>query len=368
MKDEIYIKRCLDLARLARGYVSPNPIVGAVIVYKNKIIGEGFHQKVGTAHAEINAINSVVDKSLLSKATIYVSLEPCHHYGRTPPCVDSLLKHQFPRVVISVTDPNPKVMGKSIQKLKAQGVAVTTYVLEKEGRARINFFLAHFEQKRPYIILKYAKSSNHVFGVSNQQVWITNPYTKRLVHRWRSEVAAILVATNTALIDNPKLNNRLYYGNTPIRVLLDRQLRVEQQAHLLNDGLPTIVVTDTKQDPVKASNPACEYLYLTFDDSLLDQLMHALHKRGIDSIIIEGGANLLKSFIQKGLWDEARILTGPIVIDSKEAILAPIIKGHLKERLQVGDNQLEIIENYSEQRSENREPVEPPGRIETSSC
>ena len=345
MRDELYIKRCFDLSRLARGYVAPNPIVGAVIVYKDKIIGEGFHQKVGTAHAEINAINSVADKSLLNQSTIYVSLEPCHHYGRTPPCVDSLLQYQFPRVVISVTDPNPKVMGKSIQKLQAQGVEVATYVLEEEGRNRINFFLSHFENQRPYIILKYAKSSNNVFGVMNEQVWITNPYVKRLVHRWRSEVAAILVATNTAIVDNPKLNNRLYFGSTPIRVLLDRHLKVSGASNLLSDGLPTIVVTDKSNQFIEKENIAVEYLRLTFDDSLLEQLMKALHKRGVDSIIIEGGAALLNSFIQKGLWDEARILTGPVIINNKEGIPAPKITGQLKQTMQVGDNQLEIILN-----------------------
>jgi len=206
--DIMYINRCFDLARLGRGAVTPNPIVGAVIVYKGKIIGEGYHQCFGEAHAEINAINSVEDKTVLSQSTIYVSLEPCHHYGKTPPCVDSLLSYKFKKVVISVTDPNPRVMGKSIQKLKSNGIEVVTHVLEKAGRRQNAYFLSNFERKRPYVVLKYAQSANQVFGVSDKQVWISNVYTKRLVHRWRSELAAIIVATNTALADNPKLDNR----------------------------------------------------------------------------------------------------------------------------------------------------------------
>jgi len=339
----MYIKRCFDLSRLGRGTVTPNPVVGAVIVYNGKIIGEGFHKQVGEAHAEINAINSVKDKSLLSQSTIYVSLEPCHHYGKTPPCVDSLLRYKFAKVVISVTDPNPRVMGKSIQKLKTNGIKVVTHVLEKEGRSQNAFFLSNFERKRPYVVLKYAQSANQVFGVSEQQVWISNAYTKRLVHRWRSEIGAIIVATNTALADNPKLNNRLYFGKSPLRILLDRQLRVPTSTHLLSDDSPTIIITE-KAKPLNAGNN-CEYLNLPFDEQLLTQLLTVLYDRGIDALLVEGGAGLLQSFIKEDLWDEARILTGPAVITEAHTIPAPKICGKLVNHFMIGDNKLEVFRN-----------------------
>ena len=345
--DIIYIKRCFDLARLGRGTVTPNPIVGAVIVYEGKIIGEGFHKQVGAAHAEINAINSVQDKALLSQSTIYVSLEPCHHYGKTPPCVDSLLRYKFAKVVISVTDPNPRVMGKSIQKLKANGIEVVTHVLEKEGRTQNAFFLSNFEHKRPYIILKYAQSANQIFGIADQQVWVSNAYTKRLVHRWRSEIGAILVATNTALADNPKLDNRYYFGKAPIRILLDRQLRVPTTTHLLSDNNPTIIITE-KEKPLNAGNN-CEYINLPFDKLLLTQLADILYQKGVDALLVEGGAGLLRSFIKENFWDEARILTGPAVITGDNLIPAPRLSGQLVNRFKIGDNQLDIL------RSENRE-------------
>ena len=347
----MYIKRCFDLARLGRGTVTPNPVVGAVIVYDGKIIGEGFHKQVGEAHAEINAINSVKDKTLLSQSTIYVSLEPCHHYGKTPPCVDSLLRYKFTKVVISVTDPNPRVMGKSIQKLKASGIEVATHVLEKEGRTQNAFFLSNFERKRPYIVLKYAQSANQIFGVSDQQVWISNAYTKRLVHRWRSEIGAIIVATNTALADNPKLDNRFYFGKSPVRILLDRQLRVPTSTHLLSDDNPTIIITEQAK-PLKTGNN-CEYLNLPFDEQLLTQLLAILYERGIDALLVEGGAGLHQSFIKEDLWDEARILTDPALITGDNLIPAPRLSGKLVNRFKIGDNRLDILRR--EARVESRE-------------
>ena len=321
--------------------MTPNPIVGAVIVYKGTIIGEGYHKRLGEAHAEINAINSVEDKALLSQSTIYVSLEPCHHYGKTPPCVDSLLRHKFEKVVISVTDPNPKVMGKSIQKLKSNGIEVVTHILEEEGRRQNAFFLSNFERKRPYIVLKYAQSANQIFGVSDRQVWISNVYTRRLVHRWRSELAAIIVATNTALADNPKLDNRFYFGKAPVRILLDRQLRVPITAHLLSDDRPTIIVTE-KAKPLNAGNN-CEYLNLPFDNQLLTQLLAVLYEKRLDGLLVEGGAGLHQSFIKENLWDEARILTGPALITGDNLIPAPRLSGKLVNRFTIGDNQLDIL-------------------------
>ncbi len=341
--NNIYIKRCFDLARLGSGKVSPNPLVGAVIVYKDKIIGEGYHAYFGGPHAEVNAIASVKDKELLSKSTIYVSLEPCHHHGKTPPCVDALLRHRFMNVVISVTDPNPKVMGKSIEKLKAHKVIVKTHVLEDKGKQVTSFFLTTFLKKRPYIILKYAKSSNNMIGVSDRQIWITNPYAKRLVHKWRGDVSAIMVGTNTALIDNPQLNNRLYFGTSPLRIVLDRRLKLSTTSNLLSDGLPSLLVTEQVKFP--ANNANCEYLSLPFDDNLLDNILSNLHDKGLDSLIVEGGAGLLNSFIEKDLWDEARVFTGNNPIIGKNAIPAPVLGGNLVQTLQLGNNHLEQIFN-----------------------
>lgn len=343
MNDINYIQRCFDIARLGSGSVSPNPLVGAVIVYNNRIIGEGYHAYFGGPHAEVNAIASVKDKELLGHSTIYVSLEPCHHHGKTPPCVDALLRCKFKNVVISVTDPNPQVMGKSIKKLQAHQVAVKTHVLAEQGKRVTSFFLTTFLKKRPYIILKYAKSSNNMIGASDRQIWITNPYVKRLVHKWRGDASAIMVGTNTALIDNPQLNNRLYFGNSPLRIVLDRQLKLKASSNLLSDGLPSLIVTEQVNNPTDNSN--CEYLNLPFDDNLIENILSNLHNRGLDSLIVEGGAGLLNSFIEKNLWDEARVLTGnnPITVDN--AVPAPILGGEIIQSLQLGNNRLEQIFN-----------------------
>lgn len=343
--NDVYIQRCFDLARLGHGEVSPNPLVGAVIVHKDRIIGEGYHAYFGGPHAEINAIASVKDKNLLSDATIYVSLEPCHHHGKTPPCVDALLRNKFKNVVISVTDPNPQVMGKSIKKLKAHQVAVETHILEEKGKQVTSYFLTSFLKKRPYIILKYAKSSNNMLGGSDRQIWITNPYVKRLVHKWRGDVSAIMVGTNTALIDNPQLNNRLYFGNSPLRIVLDRQLKLAPSSNLLSDGLPSLVITEQENGSInKAAN--CEYLSLRFDEKLLTNILSYLDGKGLTSLIVEGGAGLLNSFIEKNLWDEARVFTGNDPIKGDNAIPAPQIEGHLAQTMQLGNNRLEQFFNH----------------------
>lgn len=342
--NKTYIQRCFDLACLGHGKVSPNPLVGAVIVYKDRIIGEGYHAYFGGPHAEVNAINSVKDKTLLSQATIYVSLEPCHHHGKTPPCVDALLRNKFMNVVISVTDPNPSVMGKSIKKLKAHKVTVKTHVLEEQGKQVTSYFLTSFVKKRPYIILKYAKSSNNMIGVSDQQIWITNPYVKRLVHKWRGEVSAIMVGTNTALIDNPRLNNRLYFGSSPLRIALDRQLKLTSESNLLSDGLSSLIITEQEQFPVNKSTN-CEYLRLPFDSHLLDNILSYLNDEGLTSLIVEGGAGLLNSFMEKNLWDEARVFTGNEPVIGDNAIPAPLLGGHIAQTLQIGNNRLEQFFN-----------------------
>jgi len=213
---QLCIQRCFDLANLAAGKVAPNPRVGAVITYQHKIIGEGFHQFPGGPHAEVNAINSLKSKDILTKCSIYVSLEPCNNFGKTPPCVDTILKHKIPRVFISMIDANPSTMGQSITKLKAAGVNVEVNILKDKGKKVTQGFFSSIEKNRPHIILKYAQSANKKIGIKGEQVWISNPITKRLTHKWRSEINAIIVGSNTLKIDNPQLNNRLYSSLIPI--------------------------------------------------------------------------------------------------------------------------------------------------------
>lgn len=305
------MERCFQLAQLGLGKVKTNPMVGSVIVYQGKIIGEGYHKKYGFAHAEVNAINSVrpENKSLLSKSTIYVSLEPCFHFGKTPPCVNLLLKHKIPKVVISCIDPNPKVGGKSVEKLRQHGVEVITEILERKGRQVARRFFTRMEKKRPYIILKYAQSQDGYLGKPNEQVWITNALSKRLTHRWRSEEAAILVGTNTAAIDNPQLTNRLWTGASPLRVVLDKTLRLPKTLRLFDGQHPTLVFTEKPC----SNQPNVQYHTIDFSMGIaeqLRQLLTILYKMKIGSIIVEGGTQLLESFIQQDMWDEARIFVG----------------------------------------------------------
>lgn len=339
----LYIKRCLDIARLGRGRVAPNPIVGSVIVHNGRILSEGYHQQVGGAHAEIEALNKVKDKTLLKEASIYVSLEPCFHYGRTPPCVDSLLSYGFKEVVICLVDPDDRVMGKSIQKLKKNGVAVSVGHLKEEGARRNQFFICRIQKQRPYVILKYAQTSNHVFSYKDQQFWISNPYAKRLTHRWRSEVAAILVGTHTALVDNPRLDNRLYFGKSPLRIVLDRTLRINSQSHLYNLELPTLVLTETT--PKKKLGKFVETIVMSFDNDLLSNLLQILYQKDIESLLVEGGVYTLNNFIAQNLWDEARVfssITTTAPKDSSQPILAPYLPVAPAEKYQLDDNYLEV--------------------------
>lgn len=304
--DEQYMRRCFELAVLGKGSEGTNPLVGAVIVHDNQIIGEGWHQKYGGPHAEVNAVNNVKasNRHLLPESTLYVNLEPCFHHGKTPPCVDLVIREKMKRVVISCMDVDTRVCGRSISKLKQLGIQVDIGILEKEGKHLIRRFTTYHEKKRPYIILKWAQSQDGFIGKENEQVWLTGKNSKTLVHKWRAEESAILVGTNTALVDNPKLTNRLYPGNPPLRIVLDRRARLSQNANLLDGTVPTLYITE--QD---LNINGVDVLQLTFDDLLLQNLLKHLHQRKIKSLIVEGGAELLSSFIQKDLWDEARIFT-----------------------------------------------------------
>ncbi len=340
---QLCIQRCFDLASLAAGKVAPNPRVGAVITYKDKIIGEGFHQYYGGPHAEINAINSLKNKALLSKSSIYVSLEPCNNFGKTPPCVDTILKYKIPKVFISIIDINPSTMGKSVEKLKAAGVAVEVNILKKKGKKITQGFFSSIEKNRPHIILKYAQSANHKIGVIGQQIWISNPMTKRLTHKWRSEINAIMVGSNTLKIDNPQLNNRLYFGPSPVKLLLKRDGKIPANTAALHTTGKNIIIS--QPNAAKVNFPNTNQWFLPFDDSLLTNILHRLKNEGLNSLLVEGGSTLLHHFINQNLWDEARIFTSSTIINHPNSIDAPSPKGQLINTYQIGDNTLRVIDN-----------------------
>ena len=308
MVHETYMHRCLQLAKQGAGNVAPNPMVGSVLVYKNLIIGEGYHQKYGQAHAEVNCINSVskANKSLICKSTLYVSLEPCAHFGKTPPCADLIIKNSIPNVVIACRDSYGEVDGKGIQKLQQAGINVTVGILEKEALELNKRFFTFHTKKRPYIILKWAQSidakiANEDFGA----VKISADVTNRLVHKWRSEEAAIMVGTNTALQDDPSLTTRLWQGNDAIRIVIDRQLKLPSTLHIFDGTVKTIVFNDVKNDTING----VQYYKISSEENQIPEILHALYKLNIQSLLVEGGTKLLQSFIDSNFWDEARVIT-----------------------------------------------------------
>ena len=339
-----YIKRCIQLAKNGLGTTYPNPMVGSVIVYNDQIIGEGWHRKSGEPHAEVNAINSVKDKSLLAKATIYVSLEPCSHFGKTPPCCDLIIKHKIPNVVVGTIDPNSKVAGTGIQRLIESGANVTFGVLEKECHELNKRFFAFHQKKRPYIILKWAESQDGFIAPLTKEkiepVWISNEFSRQLVHKWRTEEQAILVGTKTVLDDNPKLDVRDWKGENPIRIVLDRTGKIPNDFFIKDGKTKTIIITE--QENVTSSEN-CIYENAIFDNKLTKVIVTILYKYGIQSIIIEGGKQTLQSFIEDNLWDEARVFIGNIHLRS--GLKAPIINGNFQTRNLI-DDQLKLFYNY----------------------
>ena len=339
-----YIKRCIQLAKNGLGTTYPNPLVGSVIVYKNQIIGEGWHRKSGEPHAEVNAINSVKDKSLLAKATIYVSLEPCSHFGKTPPCCDLIIKHKIPNVVMGTIDPNSKVAGSGIKRLIDNGVNVTVGVLEKECNELNKRFFTFHQKKRPYIILKWAESQDGFIAPltkdKKEPVWISNEFSRQLVHKWRTEEQAILVGTKTVLDDNPKLNVRDWKGENPIRIVLDRTGKIPNDFFIKDEKTKTIIITE--QENLRSSeNCICENAI--FDTKLTRTIANILYNYGIQSIVVEGGKQTLQSFIEDNLWDEARVFIGNIHL--KSGLKAPIINGNFQIR-NIKDDQLKLFYNY----------------------
>jgi len=339
------MRRAFDLARLAEGNAAPNPMVGAVVVFQNRIIGEGYFRAYGVdhAHAEVNAIGNIKeeDKKYLPQSEIYVSLEPCNFFGKTPPCTGLILKSKIPRVIISTIDKTPQVSGNGIEFLRKNGVEVFTQVFEKEGDELVKYRTNFVETKSPYVILKYAKSKDGFIGKDNETVWITNSFSKRLVHKWRKEINAILIGTNTAQLDNPKLTNRLYFGKNPLRIVLDRKKKLSEGLHLFSDGNPTWYITENSPRIFSQKNITNQVI--DFDKNFLPTLLERLHENKIASLFVEGGAQLLKSFIDQNLWNEARVFVGEKYLNT--GIPAPIIKGNLQQKFQIENDELLILKN-----------------------
>jgi diaminohydroxyphosphoribosylaminopyrimidine deaminase / 5-amino-6-(5-phosphoribosylamino)uracil reductase len=334
--DEVYMRRVFQLARLGKGSVSPNPLVGCIIVRKGQIIGEGWHRKYGEAHAEVNAIDSVTDKNQLIDGTVFVNLEPCSHFGKTPPCADLLVKHKVKRVVISNLDTNPLVSGGGVRKLREAGIEVVTGILANEGRHLNRRFFTYMEQKRPYIILKWAQTSDGFIARANyDSKWISNEYSRQVVHKWRAHEDAILVGNRTAAHDNPSLTVRDWTGRNPLRVVIDRFLKLDDHLNLFDGSQKTFCYNLLKHE--EHSN--LSLIRVDENDFLLDMLHH-LWQNKIQSLIVEGGTTMLNLFLQNNLWDEARVFISPR--NFHKGIAAPLIHGQTIRRHQLGDDALEI--------------------------
>ena len=329
---EIHIKRCLKIAKNGLGSTRPNPMVGAIIVCDDKVIGEGFTSPYGQSHAEVNAINAVKNKALLKKSTLYVTLEPCSHHGKTPPCSDLIISHNIPKVVIGCIDDNPQVVGKGIAKLKASGCEVIVGVLENECKIHHKRFFTFHNKKRPYIILKWAETKDGFIAPKTKDkqkpIWITNRYSRQLVHKWRSEEQVILVGTNTVIEDNPSLTVRDWTGDNPTRIVIDKSLKLNSELKLFDNAAKTISISNKEID---------------FKKNISKQICDLLFKENINSIIIEGGSKTLQTFIDEGLWDEARVFVG--LTEFKEGVKAPQFKGKLASEQSILDDSLKVYLN-----------------------
>ena len=329
---EFYIQRCLQIARKGLGMTRPNPMVGSLIVHDNVIIGEGFTSPYGGNHAEVNAINAVSNKTLLTESTLYVTLEPCSHFGKTPPCSDLIIKHKIPNIVIGCIDDNPEVSGKGILRLKESGCNVTVGVLNDQCKDHHKRFFTFHNKKRPYIILKWAQSTDGFIApkskLETKPVWITNPISRQLVHKWRTEEHAILVGAKTVIDDNPKLTARDWKGENPIRLVIDKKNDISRSFDVFNETSETILFSEKTID---------------FSKNSAHQICDELYQRKITSVIVEGGQKTLQTFIDENLWDEARIFTGNLQL--KEGLKAPKFFGKLNSEHQIIDDSLNIYSN-----------------------
>jgi diaminohydroxyphosphoribosylaminopyrimidine deaminase/5-amino-6-(5-phosphoribosylamino)uracil reductase len=335
--------RCIQLAKNGLGTTYPNPLVGSVIVYENKIIGEGWHEQSGMPHAEVNAITSVKNQSLLKNATIYVSLEPCSHFGKTPPCANLIIEKGIKNVIIGSMDPNPKVAGNGIKLLKDHGCNVVEGILEKECNDLNKRFFTFFKKQRTYIILKWAETSDGFISPKNKTekspVWITNKKSRQIVHKWRAEEASILIGTNTAIEDNPSLTTRDWDGNSPIRLVIDKNLKIPLEANVFDNSAKTIVITELR----KENREQLIYETIDFSKNIAQQICEIIYRYKIQSLIVEGGAKTLQTFIDENLWDEARIFKGIPLF--KEGTKAPLLNGNLVSETKIKQDSLKIILN-----------------------
>ena len=334
------MERCIELAERGIRNVSPNPMVGSVIVYEGKIIGEGYHENYGKSHAEVNAINNVKDKSLLSKSTLYVNLEPCAHFGKTPPCSNLIIEHKISKVVIGCIDSFSEVAGKGIAKMENAGIEVIVGVLEKESRALNKRFFTFHEKERPYIILKWAESKDGFIAPKNQTApfWMTSSESKKLVHQWRAEEDAILVGRVTVEKDNPSLTVREVKGNSPIRIVIDKELKLSSALNLFDCSAKTIIFNAKKTEVIDSN-----YFIKTDFKDLLNNILEELYKQHIQSVIVEGGTKTLQSFIDENMWDEARIFTANKTLT--DGIKAPTVNGKIISEEKIGEDKLETIKN-----------------------
>ena len=323
LSEEIYMQRCIQLALLGAGRVAPNPMVGAVLVYEDIIIGEGYHEIFGHAHAEVNCINSVreEDKSKIEKSTLYVSLEPCAHFGKTPPCADLIIQHKIPKVVIGCGDIFAEVSGKGIQRLEDAGVEVTVGILEKKCIELNKRFFTFHQLKRPFIILKWAQSINCKIGSLQERIMISNDYSNRIVHKMRSEEAAILVGTRTVEIDDPSLTTRLWKGSNPFRIIIDADLKLDNSLKIFNADAPTIIFNTHKNETIEN----IRFVKIERQYFLLE-LLHSLYYMKINSVLVEGGAATVQFFIDAGIWDEAVVITNETLL-IEQGVNAPELKG-----------------------------------------
>lgn len=329
--------RALALAELGRQDVSPNPMVGCVIVHNGLIIGEGYHQKHGSAHAEVNAINNVKDPELLKDATLYVTLEPCAHFGKTPPCANLIVQKQIPHVVVCNADPNPLVAGKGIQILRDAGIKVTEQVLQAQGWELNKRFFTYHSLKRPYIILKWAQTADGFIARENyDSKWISDKFSRVLTHKWRSEEDAIMIGTNTALKDNPSLTNRAWSGYSPLRIVIDKNLKLDPSYNLFDQSQTTLCY-NALEDRTEEYN---QYIKLDFSKELIPQIMEDLYARKIQSVIVEGGSGLHYSFIQHNVWDEARVFVSKSMSFGKGIAAQPLPHGVAVKQNLMGDELL----------------------------
>lgn len=335
MNHTLYMRRALELAEWGRGYVSPNPKVGCVIVHQDRIIGEGWHRSYGGPHAEVHAINSVENQSLLPESTVYVTLEPCAHWGKTPPCANLLVEKKVKKVIIAAVDSNPLVGGKGIEILKNAGIAVETGVLEEKARWQNRRFFTQIEQQRPYVILKWAQTEDGLVARENfDSKWISNAQSRQLVHKWRAEEDAILVGKNTAAYDNPRLDVRDWVGKNPIRVVLDSRLGLPKNLNLFDQSIPTLIFNTVKSETIE------NLQWIRLSEINPKVILKELHSRKIQSLIVEGGSQVLSQFIESGLWDEARVFTAPTRFD--RGISAPTLNQNPSETLSIDTDRLDI--------------------------